>query len=256
MLKPITLFGVEQKRSQVYFINEKGTGFWFLSTGHRIFGEAKSLKELSENAQKMELARNWIILDIVRENRDALFNEYKETNPDELSNEEFDTLSEAEINNKLGIYTRQLIKDTDLFHPILWNYKERVSESLFTTDLTFEYQETIVKCAIKYRLITNVSYITLDPDDPERGTVETLDTVGQDFIGYKFPNIDLTELGEPLCLKIYDFCQKEFRSEPWQTSKQLETQAQEIDNKITEEIGEDTEISEKKENLPLIPYGE
>lgn len=253
MLKPIKLFGVEQKRNDVFFIHHKGSGFWFMSTGHRVFGEAKSLKELSENAQKMELSRNWIILDIVRDNREALLEEFLQENSEGLTAQDIEGLKESEVNNKLGIFTRELIRSTDLFHPILWKYKEQVSESLFTTDLTFEYQEKIITSAFIYRYINDPNFITVDPDDPEKGVIELQDSVSKNFIGYQFP-VDLQELGEPLCLRIYDFCQREYAGEPWYTTKMLEKQATEIEKDFDETISASKkELEEKKPNPQLTP---
>jgi hypothetical protein len=231
MIKPIKLFGIEQRDKEVIFIHLEGEGYWFVKHGHRTVGEARDLSIVASKIEKEELANNWLILKIINENETLLIEEYKTKNTENLSVDDIDAFTKRDKSLHLEKYVRELISDLDLFHPALVNYKSELTDRI-TGNLMFEYQLACIKAAFNYRFLNIQSeeefqnFIKVS-DDPEKGYISAKTLTGHpDILGTR--EFDIADLPEPLATKIFTFIQNEYNGRETLTTQ--ETEKQELEN--------------------------
>ncbi|NJR72648.1 MAG: hypothetical protein HC773_00955 [Scytonema sp. CRU_2_7] len=235
----IKLFGIEQKRQNVYLVHTGEVGVWLVSKGERSVGEYKFLSSSYGKIEEQEMAKNWLILRILEENKAQLKAEYLEKNPDELKLEELELLDKKEGNDliyRLEMFIRSLIQE-DLTHPIIYKYAQELTASI-SSPVMMEHQLKIVEAAFKYRVVTNAE-VLVPTDDEEHCYIDAKHVL--DNVGMQPNSAMLEELSEGLAVEIYKFMQNDFKGLPHRTTQQLEAEAKALADSESNPEAEKTE---------------
>jgi hypothetical protein len=261
MLKTTRLFGVEQKDQKVYFIGVDGEGYWFTSHGEKTVGEIKSLRSITERIEAQDMASSWLIVDIVKKQRNLIISQFFKLNPFNLSTQELQLLIPKELLNianerkelsfekqselisrdlniQLEQYVRSLIRNVDLFNPILEPFGHQITASI-SSALMLDYQLEVARTAFNYRVVTDTSVIKVDTEDPEKGYITLKDFLSGEYVGYE--DVDLNKISETLALRIYEFMSADFRGEKIITSK--------VKQQLEEEVKKEAELTRKDEPM-------
>lgn len=220
MVKPIRLFGIEQKDQKVYFVNNDGLGFWFTSIGERTVGESELLKPISDKIEQYDAANNRLILEIIHQNKESLTAELKEKNPNSLSPQQLVGLKGRDLTFAVESYVRTLINDLEFSHPAIYPFVEKIT-SFSTSSLMLEYQLACVRVAFLKRYVNKPEIVIPTSEDPEIGYLPLKSIIEGGLVGINPDEFNDDDLGEVLALKIYRFLQDDFRGVQWKTTKIL-----------------------------------
>lgn len=251
MLEPIQLFGKEQRDTKCIFIHDEGRGYWFVSYGHKTVGDIQALSKINTELELRELNINYLILGIINDKKQLLLDEYWAKNPNNLKQEELNTLLEndRELLIHLESYVRQQFGEGNLIHPAIYPYKEQLG-GLLTSSLNAEYRLACVECAFNFRVVTDPSVIKQDSEDPEKGTIYCKTLTTTNVVG---ASVNLSKLSEPLLNKISAFIENEFNKRPTLTTKEqqafLANAKAEIDKETVEANEEDVDEGIEKKQL-------
>ena len=235
LLKP---YGVDSIIRPAFFIGYEGIGFWLLSIGDRLYGEARLLQDATTKQQNFELLNAFLIIRILNAHFEELRVEYinlssEDPRSDPQPKEVLENLDEQEIKIRLEIYVRRLIRDFQISHPILGQYQEEVGKAIIDSN-SFNFKSTVILTAIKCRAILNPNDLIIDTGDPEKAILTENAKIG-------VPGLEITDLENPyipenLLAKVFLYADTEHKGLKWETTQEIKNRSPK--DEPEEEIGD------------------